>query len=369
MFRQVCFLAALAMLPSGSLGASAQGPQQSATAVPHQTGTVKATGADSFTITTSTGQDVAVAMPGTAKVVVVAPGAKTLAGATAGSLTDVAQGDRALVTGTPGDSPTAMTATRVVLMKSSALADAHAAEEAAWAQGAGGIVKSVDPATGTIIVASGMKTLTVQATPATTVKRYAGDSVRFQDAVAARLADIRPGDQLRVRGNKSADGTSIQADAVVAGTFAHYSGLISAIDPSAGTITLKDLASKRLVTVAVTPASDVHRLPPMVAMRIAAGMRGATSGPATSDSAAQTRRAGSDLSSMISRLPTETLGGLKTGEAVMIVAAVGGEKVTAVTLLVGVDPILTAPAGETMTISPWSIGGSSGDAGAAGGGR
>jgi hypothetical protein len=62
---------------------------------------------------------------------------------------------------------------------------------------------------------------------------------------------------------------------------------------------------------------------------------------------------------MLSRLPTETLGGLKVGDAVMIVAtspAADSSKSNAVTVLAGVDPILTAaPTGE-MTLSPWSVG-------------
>jgi hypothetical protein len=74
---------------------------------------------------------------------------------------------------------------------------------------------------------------------------------------------------------------------------------------------------------------------------------------------------------MLSRLPTETLGGLKAGEAVMIVAsAPSGEatKGTAITLLVGVDPILAAPAGESTTLSPWSMGGGGGEGGGGEGG-
>jgi hypothetical protein len=62
---------------------------------------------------------------------------------------------------------------------------------------------------------------------------------------------------------------------------------------------------------------------------------------------------------MLARLPTETLGGLKAGDAVMIVAtsqSADSTKSSAVTVLAGVDPILTAaPTGE-MTLSPWSVG-------------
>jgi hypothetical protein len=68
---------------------------------------------------------------------------------------------------------------------------------------------------------------------------------------------------------------------------------------------------------------------------------------------------------MLARLPTETLAGLKTGDAVMIVATspADSSQSTAVTLLAGVEPILTAsPEGE-MTLSPWSVGGGSPEGG------
>ena len=92
------------------------------------------------------------------------------------------------------------------------------------------------------------------------------------------------------------------------------------------------------------------------------------------DGAARERSAGSDLSQMLSRLPTETLAGLKVGDAVMIVAtspSADTETPMAVTLLTGVDSILRAsPTGQTMTLSPWSLGGGGegGEGGGEGGG-
>jgi Cu/Ag efflux protein CusF len=350
-------------------------------AAPRQSGTVKTTSSDSFVLTTAGGQDVTVAVPATAKVLIVPPGAKDLSAATAGSISDVQTGDRALVTGTAGDTGTSLNAARVILMKSSAIAETHAAEEAAWSRGGGGIVKSVDPAAGKIVISSGLRTVTVTATPTTIVRRYSGNSVRFQDAVKSDLASIQPGDQVRVRGTRSPDGTTIAADEIVTGTFKNYSGLLTAVDPAAGTVTLKDLTTKKVVTVAVTPNSDVRRLPTMAANMIAARMRGAAgasgagapggqrSGGAAPQAAGGdqqgavtgARRAGMDLSQMLSRLPTETIAGLKPGDAVMIVAtSPSGQssQSSAVTLLAGVEPILTAaPTGEGMTLTPWSVGG------------
>jgi co-chaperonin GroES (HSP10) len=361
----------------GTIPALAQDTAASAAA--HASGTVKATNATSLTLTTAAGSDVTVTVPEAAKVLVVAPGSKDLKSATAGTLSDVAVGDKVLVTGSAGDSAAALTATRVVLMKAQAIADTHAAEDAAWARGGGGIVKSVDAATGTIVIASGMKTVTVTTTPATVVKRYAGNSVAFADAVASSVGAIRPGDQMRVRGTKSADGSSIAADEVVTGSFHNYSGLITAIDPTAETVTLKDLTTKKTVSVVVAATSDVRRIPAMLAQRVAtqmkggaAGAAGGSGGPAQApgaDAAGGARRAGMDLSQMLSRLPTETLAGLKVGDAVMIVATAptsDSDKSTAVTLLAGVDAILTAPSGQGTTLTPWSLGSGGGEGGGAG---
>jgi hypothetical protein len=362
----VCLMAALTVGLGAGLAATPMMAQSAAAAV-HQAGTVKSTNANGLTLTTAAGQDVTVTVPDAAKVLVVAPGSKDLKSATAGTLSDVTPGDRVLVMGSADASGAGMTASRVILMKAQAIAATHEAEEAAWAKGGGGIVKSVDAAAGRIVIASGMKTVTVVVTPSTVVRRYAGGSVRFADAKLSTIGEIQKGDQLRVRGTRSADGSTITADELVTGTFHHYSGLITAMDASAGTVTLKDLATKKMVTVAVTPNSDVRRIPPMLAERVAMSMKGGAAGhggehaaPAE-DGAAREGRAGMDLSQMLSRLPTETLAGLKVGDAVMIVAtspAEATETPEAVTLLTGVDAILRAsPNGQTMTLSPWSIGG------------
>jgi hypothetical protein len=350
-------------------------------------GTVKSTSATGLMLTTTAGQDVVVTVPDAVKVLMVAPGSKDLKSATPGTLSDVTVGDKVLVVGDPAASGPGLTAARVIVMKAGAIAATHQAEEAAWTKGGGGIVKSVDAATGTIVIASGLKTVTVMVTPQTVVRRYSGDSVRFADAKVSTIAAIQKGDQLRMRGTKSADGTTITADELVTGMFRNYSGLISAIDASAGTVTLKDLTTKKAVTVAVGTNSDVRRIPPMLAERVAGRMKGTGAGAPSGgpgapaggqggpgshgapgeDGAQRERSAGSDLSQMLSRLPTETLSGLKVGDAVMIVAtspSSEAETPMAVTLLAGVDAILRAsPSGQTMTLSPWSLGGGAGGEG------
>jgi hypothetical protein len=366
--REWMMLAALVVGPT-ALPVVAQGT--AAPAAQRQAGTVKSTSGTGLTLTTTAGQEVTVAVPDAAKVLVVAPGSKDLKSATEGTLSDVAVGDKVLVTLTPGGDAAA----RVILMKAQAIAATHANEEEAWTKGGGGIVKSVDPAAGAIVIASGLKTVTVTVTPQTIVRRYSGESVRFADAKVSNLGEIQKGDQLRVRGTRSADGSAITADELVTGSFRNFSGLISAVNAAGGTVTLKDLVTKKPVTVAVSSSSDVRRIPAMLAQRVASRMAagaaaggkggaGDTHAAPAEDGAQRERSAGMDLSQMLSRLPTETLAGLKVGDAVMIVATSPSsdtETPMAVTLLAGVDAILSAsPKGQTMTLSPWSLGAGAG---------
>jgi hypothetical protein len=203
--------------------------------------------------------------------------------------------------------------------------------------------------------------------------------VKFEDAQPSTLAEIHTGDQVRVLGAKSDDGSSIQAEIVVSGSFLHLAGTIATIDAANGTFTIKDLATKKLRTVKVTADSDVRKLPPQAAARFAARAKGGAaaaghagagngrpaaqaSGPAPQGGEEQRRSAGMDLSQMLSRLPTQTLADLKVGDAVMVVASQqdpGSPNVSAVTLLSGVEPILSAsPNGAaTMSLSPWQVGG------------
>jgi hypothetical protein len=296
-----------------------------------------------------------------AKIVQLAVGSTDLKTATPSQLSEIAVGDRLLAIGRAGATPDSFNAVRVVLMKSSEIAQMQAAQQADWkARGVGGIVSEIDPASGVITLAVGTKKLLVNTSSKTKFLRSSGDSVKYEDAKPGTLAQIHAKDQLQARGTKSADGASMQAEEVVSGAFENLSGLIASIDPTAGTITLKDMATKKLFTVNVTANSDIRSLPLMTATRFAAqsngGSGGRGGGAAASKGGADgaRRSAGADLSQMIARLPTSTLADLKTGDAVMIVAAEptpGSSTVTAITLLSGVEPILTANPNGGMSLS------------------
>jgi co-chaperonin GroES (HSP10) len=376
-FRTAALGAGLMLLPVVSptcgMALAAQAPATPA-ATARQLGTVMAVAGNSLTLKTDAGQVVVVGVADGARILQLAPGSTDLKTAQTITLPGIAVGDRVLVNGKAGDDAGAFTASRVILMKSSDIAQKHEAEQADWQKrGTGGIVSAVDAGTGTLTVALGTRKIAVTTSGTTQFRRYAGDSVKFEDAKPGTLAQIQAGDQLRVRGAKSDDGSSIQAEEVVSGSFKNLAGIIATIDAANGTLTLKDLATKKTVTVTITANSNVRTLPLQAATMFAARAKGGPAGAAPQPAGQADasggggrpggggRTAGGDLSQMVSRLPNKTIADLKAGDAVMIVASQadpGSSTVTAVTLLSGVEPILAAtPGAPSMTLSPWNIGG------------
>jgi hypothetical protein len=361
-----------------------------AQAAPSALGTVKSVAGTTITIATDKGQQYTVDASGSPSVLELAPGSMDLKTAHAGDLGSVAVGDRVLVSGTAGDSGDKLKARRLILMKAGDLAKQRQQEQQDWARrGSGGLVMAVDPGAGTITIGTGTTTnsqqkTVVHVTPATKFRRYASDSVKFEDAKPSKISDVQIGDQLRVLGNKAAD-QSVQAEQVISGTFKNIAGTISAVDPAAGTLTIKDLSTKKNVLVKVTANSDLRAIPAMVAQRFAqgagaAGGRGMGQGDQAGGQRAGGQRGGgpggpggrrlggADLSGMISSFPKDTLAELHNGQAVMITATqpnASSTDVTAVTVLSGVEPILTAA--PTMTLTP-GVGGGEGGGMDSGGG-
>jgi len=372
-------------------------------------GTIKSISGNTITLTTDAGTDVTVLVQDATKLLRIAPGQTDLKDATPLQLPDVQVGDRILVRGKLADDGKSVLATSLIAMKKEDISQKQTREREEWQKhGAGGLVNSVDPATSTITVSlpaiGEKKNLTVHLLKDTVLRRYSPDSVKFDDARPAPLAQILPGDQLRARGSRSADGTELTAVEIVSGTFRNISGILAAVDASASTMTLQDLATKKTVTVKVTSESQLRKLIPQMAQRIALRLKGtpADSAAAAADgpaSAANTPpfpdsrgapagaprtgggppggsggmgRAGGgppDLQQAINRMPASALSDFQKGDAVMLVATQGGSDgmPIAITLLGGVEPILQAsPNSNASTIlSPWSLGSGAGGEAAA----
>jgi co-chaperonin GroES (HSP10) len=380
--RKIAFALGLLLSAAGMAGygfaAQAQTPAPATAAAGPKLGTVKAVSGNTITLLTDApaSQTITITVPDAAKVQKLAVGSTDLKTATASQMSEVAVGDRVLASVKPGDTPDSFTARQVILMKSGDIAQKNAADQADWRKnGTAGIVSAIGPAG--ITVAAGATKVVVSTSAKTDFRRFAGDSVKFQDAKPGTLAQIQVGDQIQARGVKSADGLSVQAEQVVSGSFKNLSGLLITVDAAGGKLTLKDLATKKMVTVDVTPNTDVRKMPLMAATQFAARQQGgaaggrggaaATGGDTSAGGAGgpggARRSAGADLGQMMSRFPTGTLADLKAGDAVMIVASEsspGSATVTASTVLSGVEPILTANPNGGMNLSGWSIGGGGG---------
>ena len=75
------------------------------------------------------------------------------------------------------------------------------------------------------------------------------------------------------------------------GSFRNVAGTLNSVDASAGTVNVQDLLSKKAVVVKVTPESQLHKLPPefaqRIAMRLKASMPPGTPGAAANGTNAQ----------------------------------------------------------------------------------
>jgi hypothetical protein len=287
-----------------------------------------------------------------------------------------------LAAGTASEDSKALTATSAVIMKKSDVAEKQEHDREEWQRnGVGGVVKTVDPATGTIVIttgALGTTTLAVHVTKDTIIRRYAPDSVKFDDAKPGTLAQIKVGDQLRARGTKSEDGKEMTAAEIVSGTFRSIPGAVVSTDAANNTITVTDLTNKRPVTLKIGPDSQMHQLPAMFAQGIAMRLKGAAlpggvpaAGTQARSQAGEGRPAGApgqggqhaggapDFQRLLNRLPTVELSHLQKGDAVMIVATEGTAESPSqvIVLLSGVEPILAAasPATASTVLSPWNL--------------
>jgi hypothetical protein len=247
-------------------------------------------------------------------------------------------------------------------------------------RGTTGTVAAVDAAARTVSIKVGQRTLTVQPSDKTEYHRYSLDSAKVSDAKPSTFAEIKTGDQVSVLGNKSEDGATIHAESIFAGTFRQIAATIVSIDPATGEMKVTDLATKKPLIIRVNADSTMKKLSEQVAQGLArryqAGGRSAA-GPAGGDSAPAAQRGGGggqgggmrgggDIGQILERSPAIPLSDLKPKDAIMVSTTMGTDptRVTAIMLLAGVEPILTAAPNATRDImAGWNLGGGGGGEG------
>jgi hypothetical protein len=330
-FQLVLLSAALA-----AAGLAQENPQTTATAATAKAvGTIKAISGNNLTVTSDAGTPMNITVQDSTRMVRTEPGAKDLKGATAITLPDLQSGDRVLVRGRMGDDGKSLVASSVIVIKGGDVAAKQQREREDWQKrGTGGLVTAVDPTAGTITISNstmgGTKTTIVRVSRDTMVRRYAPDSVRFDDATPGTIDQIKVGDQLRARGTRSADGSELAAEEIVSGTFRNIAGMVISADAANNSLSVQDLSTKKPVTLRINPDSQLRSLPPMVAQRIAARLKGGAeqsgSNPGAAGQPAQARsgetpaanggsaKPGGDFQQMLKRMPPVSLADLQKGD-------------------------------------------------------
>ena len=248
-------------------------------AIARSIGAIKAINGNSITLVPDSGAEIEVAVQPNARLLRIAPGEKDLKNAAPIQVQDLQVGDRIRVRGRASADAKSIAALEVIVIPHTDLDARHEQERQDWQKrGFGGLVKGVDPATGTVTISvsglGGTKSVCVHTSKNTVIRRYSPDSVKFDDAKPSTLQDIQPGDQLRARGDKTPDGSELTAEEIVTGSFRNVAGTVNSVDASSGTINVQDLLSKKPVQVKVTAESQLHKLPEEMARRIAMRLKG-----------------------------------------------------------------------------------------------
>lgn len=355
-------------------------------------GTVQTLNGKAITIKNDAGATMQVTVQEDARVLRIEPGQKTLAGASPFNLGELQTGDRVMARGAAEGDGKSLAASLLVAIKGADIAQKQAREREDWQKnGTGGLVKLVDPTASTITVSLGTggdRTELIHVTSATILRRYAPGSIKFDQATAGTFDQIKAGDQLRARGTKAADGTTLEAAEIVSGRFENIAGTIVSVDSAASTITVTDATTKKPVVVHVGPDSELKKLDPAVAQRVAQRLGGAGKGSEGAPAAGGPRPTGAgpgadhapsgagpgpgpgtasasgpDFQQLLSRSPSIPLKDLQKGNMVVVVASreQASDAVTAITVVAGVEPMLhTSTSGSQAMLSAWNLGGQGG---------
>lgn len=306
----------------------------------------------------------------------VLPENPSLKAATASTFAEIGVGDKVVVTGVLSDDKKSLPARTVYLMTKSDISQKHAKEVAEWkTRGIAGKVTSVNTATNQISVEirslMGSSTLVLTPKEKATFRRYAPDSIRFDETLTSSLSEVKQGDMLRALGDKSSDGTSFAAEEVVTGAFQTIAGTVKSIDIEKNEVVITDLQTKKDLTIVLSGTSVLKRFPAEQAERMAGiQLAGAGNGPRPPAGQGRTQSAqgspaagqgqtpgggrpgfgirpvggadGGGIDEMLERFPNITAADLKAGDMIAISSTKNGttDRIKAIKLLAGVEPFL-----------------------------
>jgi hypothetical protein len=308
--------------------------------------------------------------------------AKTLDKATVITLAEVGQGDRVWARWRTGADQKTIPTAQLIVMSKADLAKKQEQERAEWRRrGVSGIVASVNASTQEITVSSrtmagAAQAVVIPVTDKVMMRRYPPDTIpKYSEAKPSKFEEVKIGDQLRALGDKSPDGARLTAEEVVFGTFKIAGGTVTAIDAAAGQIKINDLQTKKPLTIIVKTESVLRRFPEGGGMMLA-GMGGGGAAPAGGGQGAQQPQgprpqgsgtpgsapggpqgggprpgAGGNMADLLERLPIISISDLKVGDTIIMSSLQGADptQLTAISLVTGIEPLLTMMAARQQT--------------------
>jgi hypothetical protein len=290
-------------------------------------------------VKTAAGSEVTVTLTDKTVFMRIPPGEKTKDKFIRIAPTDFTLGDSVFARGRMTEDRKSMPALEFYVMSKGEIAEKRERERSEWSKrGIAGTISAINAETKEITVeartADGPKPIVLATSGDTKFRRYAPDSVRFDDAKAGSFSDLKVGDQLRALGTKSADGGRFTPEEIVTGSFQTISGTITEIDAAKKEIKIKDLQSQQPVTIALSKDSTMRRLTPEMVAALAP--------PAKPDAAKPPVKGSGDLQEMFDQLPTFSLQELKPGESILISSTKSADpaRVTAIAVVSGVGPLL-----------------------------
>ncbi|CAN5672137.1 hypothetical protein BH20ACI4_BH20ACI4_21050 [soil metagenome] len=296
-----------------------------------------------------------------------------LAAAVDSGFSEIGVGDKLLVKGDLSADKKSVPAVTIYLTTKSAIAEKQQKESEQWkTRGISGRVTNLNFEKKEITIA--IRNLTgetnVVISPKEQVKflRYAPDSIKYSEAKPSNLTEVFVGDVVRALGDKGADGTTFKAEEVISGAFQTVGGKVKSIDAANNTVVIEDIKTKKDVTVVVSDVSTLKKFPEEMAQRMAQFQAMQASGAIRPPQAnqqnnqqnnqatppnnnGQTPGAGNgrgmrgDINEMFERLPVITVADLKVGDMIAVSSTKTDNpaQITAIRLLAGVEPFLTAP--------------------------
>ena len=167
-------------------------PAQQASPSPRVLGTVQAIHGKSLTVLSDSGAASAVSIEEGTKLLQIEPGKTDLKEAKPLLLSDLEPGDRVLVRGVMAEDGKTLRAASLIAMKKAAISEKQSKERSEWQRGVGGLVKAIDAAGQTVVLAtngfSANREITLHLAKDTMLRRYASDSTRF-DAAKPSITD------------------------------------------------------------------------------------------------------------------------------------------------------------------------------------